>query len=84
MPQLGLLSLFGIVVNTAIIFIEFADSLIKEKAEKSDGSGPMWGMSVAEFRAGRVQAHHRSMITAGCLVVLFLVSYLGKRVLLGG
>jgi multidrug efflux pump subunit AcrB len=56
MPQLGILSLFGIVVNTAIIFIEFADSLIKEKAEASDGSGPILGLSVTEFRECLVQA----------------------------
>ncbi|MCM2373748.1 efflux RND transporter permease subunit [Aporhodopirellula aestuarii] len=31
MPQLGILALFGIVLNTAIIFIEFADILINEK-----------------------------------------------------
>ena len=37
-----------------------------------------------QIRAGRVQAHHRSMIAAGCLVVLFLASYLVKRAVLGG
>ena len=56
MPQLGLLALFGIVVNTAIIFIEFADILIKEKIEECDGSGPIMGMSVQEFRECLVQA----------------------------
>jgi multidrug efflux pump subunit AcrB len=56
MPQLGLLSLFGIVVNTAIIFLEFADSLIKEKIEQSDGSGPIQGLSKEEFRSCLVEA----------------------------
>ena len=56
MPQLGLLALFGIVVNTAIIFIEFADSLIKEKVEGCDGSGPIMGLSIHEFRECLVQA----------------------------
>jgi multidrug efflux pump subunit AcrB len=56
MPQLGLLSLFGIVVNTAIIFIEFADSLIEEKAKASDGSGPIVGLTKQEFRECLVQA----------------------------
>ena len=56
MPQLGLLALFGIVVNTAIIFIEFADILIKEKVEKCDGSGPIMGLSIQEFRECLVQA----------------------------
>ncbi|EMI42607.1 efflux RND transporter permease subunit [Rhodopirellula sp. SWK7] len=31
MPQLGILALFGIVLNTAIIFIEFADILVNER-----------------------------------------------------
>jgi multidrug efflux pump subunit AcrB len=56
MPQLGLLALFGIVVNTAIIFIEFADTLIKEKIEKCDGSGPIMGLTINEFRECLVQA----------------------------
>ncbi|KHE90455.1 MAG: efflux RND transporter permease subunit [Candidatus Scalindua rubra] len=56
MPQLGLLALFGIVVNTAIIFIEFADILIKKKIEECDGSGPIMGMSIQEFRECLVQA----------------------------
>jgi hypothetical protein len=39
---------------------------------------------VLEIRAGRVQAHHRSMTAAGALVVLFLAAYLVKRAVLGG
>ena len=56
MPQLGLLALFGIVVNTAIIFIEFADTLIKEKIATCDGSGPVMGLSIEEFRECLVKA----------------------------
>ena len=56
MPQLGLLSLFGIVVNTAIIFLEFADTLIAKKIEQSDGSGPIQGITVGEFRECLVEA----------------------------
>ena len=56
MPQLGLLSLFGIVVNTAIIFLEFADILIEEKIKASDGSGPIQGITRAEFREALVEA----------------------------
>jgi multidrug efflux pump subunit AcrB len=56
MPQLGLLSLFGIVVNTAIIFLEFADSLIKERAAKCSGEGPIMGLTVNEFRDCLVKA----------------------------
>ncbi len=56
MPQLGLLSLFGVVVNAAIIFIEFADRIIKEKALASDGSGPILGLTVQEFRGCLIEA----------------------------
>ncbi len=68
MPNLGLLSLFGIVVNTAIIFLEFADKLIKEKIEASDGSGPIQGLTREEFRgclieAGKVRLLPISMTT---------------------
>lgn len=56
MPQLGILSLFGIVLNTGIIFIEFADLLIKDAAEKSDGSGPICGLTRDEFRGCLVDA----------------------------
>jgi len=69
MPQLGLLSLFGIVVNTAIIFLEFADGLIEEKIKQSDGSGPIQGITREEFRgclveAGKVRLLPISMTTA--------------------
>lgn len=56
MPQLGILSLFGIVLNTGIIFIEFADLLIKDAAENSDGSGPICGLTRDEFRNCLVDA----------------------------
>jgi len=56
MPQLGILSLFGIVLNTGIIFIEFADLLIKQAAERSDGSGPICGLTRDEFRGCLVDA----------------------------
>ena len=56
MPQLGILSLFGIVLNTGIIFIEFADILIADAARKSDGSGPICGLTRDEFRACLVDA----------------------------
>ncbi len=56
MPQLGILSLFGIVLNTGIIFMEFADLLIRNAAEKSDGSGPICGLTRNEFRSCLVDA----------------------------
>jgi len=63
MPQLGILSLFGIVLNTGIIFIEFADLLIKEKAQtKSPTDGPIVGMSKAEFHECLVAAGKQRML----------------------
>ncbi len=62
MPQLGLLSLFGIVLNTGIIFIEFADILIKQQAEAGDGSGPISGITRAEFRQCLVDAGKQRML----------------------
>ncbi len=56
MPNLGLLSLFGIVVNTAIIYLEFADNLIEAKIKASDGSGPIQGLTRKEFRDCLVEA----------------------------
>lgn len=80
MPQLGLLSLFGMVVNTAIIFIEFAERVIKERAQASDGSGPIVGLSKEEFReclvyAGKVRLlpiSETTLTTIGGLLPLAL------------
>lgn len=62
MPQLGVLSLFGIVLNTGIIFIEFADILIRRKAEEVDGDGPIAGLSVAQFRDCLVDAGKQRLL----------------------
>ncbi len=62
MPQLGLLSLFGIVLNTGIIFIEFADILIERKREVGDGNGPISGISRAQFRECLVGAGKQRML----------------------
>jgi multidrug efflux pump subunit AcrB len=62
MPQLGLLSLFGIVLNTGIIFIEFADILIARQREEGDGTGPISGITKAEFRECLVGAGKQRML----------------------
>ena len=62
MPQLGILALFGIVLNTGIIFMEFADMLIKDAAEKTDGSGPICGLTVSEFRGCLVEAGKQRLL----------------------
>ena len=73
-------ALFGIVLNTAIIFVEFADLLIAEKAANSKEGGPYSGVSKAEFRECLVQAGKQRMLpiflttatTVGGLVPLAL------------
>ena len=40
MPMLGLVSLAGIVVNSGILYLEFADSLILEKLQNKQGLAP--------------------------------------------
>ncbi|GAA5510097.1 efflux RND transporter permease subunit [Novipirellula caenicola] len=66
MPQLGILALFGIVLNTAIIFVEFADILItqrvSEKASAGTVDGPIVGLSVAEFRQCLIEAGKQRML----------------------
>ena len=65
MPQLGLLSLFGIAINTGVIFIEFADILIGQRAQEAESngeSGPISGISRAAFYDCLVQAGKQRML----------------------
>ncbi len=62
MPQLGLLSLFGIVLNTGIIFIEFADILIAQRSMQSDRSGPIFGLTKKEFHDCLAMAGKQRML----------------------
>ncbi|QEG41037.1 efflux RND transporter permease subunit [Roseimaritima ulvae] len=39
MPQLGVLALFGIVLNAAILFVEFADITLRARGQSNDGRG---------------------------------------------
>ncbi|WP_430451393.1 efflux RND transporter permease subunit [Rhodopirellula europaea] len=84
MPQLGILALFGIVLNTAIIFVEFADLLIAERAraKKSSGeaNGSIVGLTNEEFRDCLIESGKQRMLpiflttatTVGGLVPLAL------------
>jgi len=56
MPQLGLLSLFGVVVNAAIIFIDFAQRILQQRAESATGNGPYAGLARDELYAGLAEA----------------------------
>lgn len=66
MPQLGLLSLFGIVLNTGIIFIEFADILVERKrddlGDAGSANGPIVGLTRQEFRDCLVAAGKQRML----------------------
>lgn len=66
MPQLGLLSLFGIVLNTGIIFIEFADILIANKRDEliaaGTADGPIVGLTKKQFRGCLVEAGKQRML----------------------
>ena len=62
MPQLGILSLFGIVLNTGIIFIEFADILIREKSRAGTGEGPYSGLTREEFHICLVEAGKQRLL----------------------
>jgi hypothetical protein len=58
MPQPGILALFGIVLNTAIIFVEFAVILIMDNVQQSnnDSSGPIVGLTRREFHDCLIRA----------------------------
>jgi multidrug efflux pump subunit AcrB len=60
MPQLGILSLFGIVLNTWII--EFADLLVSQKIAASSGTGPVMGLTRQEFEECLVDAGRQRLL----------------------
>ena len=65
MPQLGLLSLFGIAINTGVIFIEFADILIAQRAQRAESTGEtgsISGISRDAFYDCLVQAGKQRML----------------------
>ncbi|MDA7980500.1 MAG: efflux RND transporter permease subunit [Pirellulales bacterium] len=66
MPQLGVLSLFGIVLNTGVIFVEFADIVIRakrnDKRRAGTLDGPIVGLTRREFRECLVQAGKQRML----------------------
>ena len=53
MPQLGVLALFGIVLNSAILFVEFADILVRDKRDHSDHPLTRQEYQAAIIDAGR-------------------------------
>lgn len=62
MSQLGILSLFGVVLNAAILLIEFATILLADRIKKCDGSGPIMGLTKQEFRACLVDAGSQRLL----------------------
>ncbi len=67
MPQLGILALFGIVLNTAIIFVEFADLVIADRSKAASGEGgqepgTIVGLTREEFRECLISAGQQRML----------------------
>lgn len=69
MPQLGLLALFGIVLNAAILFVEFADMSVAESNADNNGSGD-------ESAATKRERFHSAIVSAGQqrLMAIFLTT----------
>ena len=88
MPMLGLVSLAGIVVNTGILYIEFAETCIKEKLEAKEGLAGDGEKSCSGLTR---QAFHQCLAEAGkqrllpiCLTVSTTVGGLIPLALFGG
>ncbi len=50
MEMLGLLALVGIVLNAAIVYVEFAEMVVAERRDKGDAPGRFAGLSRPAFR----------------------------------
>ncbi len=62
MPQLGILALFGVVVDTVLVYIDVAETIIAEKRGTCDGTGAIYGLTRDEFIDCLVEAGwHRLM-----------------------
>ena len=88
MPMLGLVSLAGIVVNTGILYLEFADALIKKKLEGGEGlAGPgeksCNGLNRETFHSCLAEAGKQRMLPI-CLTVSTTVGGLIPLALFGG
>ncbi len=59
MPQLGVLALFGIVLNAAILFVEFADITLRARREENAGRGIQ---SREDFHAAIVSAGEQRLM----------------------
>ncbi|WP_166831894.1 efflux RND transporter permease subunit [Thalassoroseus pseudoceratinae] len=57
MPQLGVLALFGIVLNSAILFVEFADIVIQQKTSKTNQP-----LTRAEYHSAIVDAARQRLM----------------------
>ena len=86
MPQLGILSLFGIVLNTGVIFVEFVDILIKQRRDEKLAAGTVDGAIVgltrSEFRqclvdAGKMRMMPIFLITSTTIGVLIPLALAG-------
>lgn len=67
MANLGMLSLFGILLNAAIVYIEFAEILIKEKLEKGEGLAQAGERSCSGLSR---EVFHQCLVRAGKMRIL--------------
>ncbi len=75
MPQLGLLALFGIVLNAAILFVEFADMSVAQLRENEDNSNDA-ERTHAHSAASEKEKFHSAIVVAGQqrLMAIFLTT----------
>jgi len=66
LSRLAASSLFGIVLNTEVIFVEFVDILIQEKREAKSASGALGGPIIGLTR----EEFHQCLVQAGKLRML--------------
>ena len=69
MPQLGMLALFGIVLNAAILFVEFADMSVAQSGTNDDPNDP-------ETTATKKERFQSAIVAAGQqrLMAIFLTT----------
>lgn len=66
MPQLGILALFGIVLNSGILLMEFADiqffQNLDQQKRQGTATGPILGLTAPQFRQAIVEAGRQRLL----------------------
>lgn len=76
MPQLGMLALFGIVLNAAILFVEFADMSVAKSENEDHNSYDDFGQTDGENAVDRNERFQSAIVAAGQqrLMAIFLTT----------